>query len=38
MATIAAEVGVGLGTLYRRYPNREALLDAPATPPAARPM
>ena len=28
MATIAAEAGVGVGTLYRRYPNREALLDA----------
>jgi len=26
MATIAAEAGVGVGTLYRRYPNREALL------------
>ncbi len=28
MATIAAEAGVGVGTLYRRYPNRESLLDA----------
>jgi AcrR family transcriptional regulator len=28
MATIAAEAGLGIGTLYRRYPNREALLDA----------
>lgn len=28
MATIAAEAGVGVGTLYRRYPTREALLDA----------
>jgi AcrR family transcriptional regulator len=28
MATIAADAGVGVGTLYRRYPNREALLDA----------
>lgn len=28
MATIAAEAGVGVGTLYRRYPNRDALLDA----------
>ena len=28
MATIAAEAGVGVGTLYRRYPNREALLSA----------
>jgi AcrR family transcriptional regulator len=28
MATIAAEAGVGVGTLYRRYPNRKALLDA----------
>ncbi|RCK68477.1 TetR/AcrR family transcriptional regulator [Desertihabitans brevis] len=25
---IAAEAGVGIGTLYRRYPNREALLEA----------
>ena len=28
MAEIAAEAGVGVGTLYRRYPNREALLEA----------
>lgn len=28
MAVIAAEAGVGVGTLYRRYPTREALLDA----------
>jgi len=28
MATIAAEAGVGGGTLYRRYPDRTALLDA----------
>jgi len=28
MAQIAAEAGVGIGTLYRRYPNREALLEA----------
>jgi AcrR family transcriptional regulator len=28
LATIAAEANVGVGTLYRRYPNREALLDA----------
>jgi AcrR family transcriptional regulator len=28
MGTIAAEAGVGIGTLYRRYPNREALLEA----------
>lgn len=27
---IAAEAGVGIGTLYRRYPNREALLEAMA--------
>jgi AcrR family transcriptional regulator len=26
LATIAAEAHVGVGTLYRRYPNREALL------------
>lgn len=28
MATIAAQAGVGVGTLYRRYPTREALLTA----------
>lgn len=28
MAQIAADAGVGIGTLYRRYPNREALLEA----------
>jgi len=28
MASIAAEAGVGVGTLYRRYATREALLDA----------
>jgi AcrR family transcriptional regulator len=28
LETIAAEAGVGIGTLYRRYPNREALLEA----------
>lgn len=28
MATIASEAGLGVGTLYRSYPNREALLDA----------
>jgi AcrR family transcriptional regulator len=28
MATIAAAAGVGVGTLYRRYPSRDALLDA----------
>jgi AcrR family transcriptional regulator len=31
MATIAAEAGVGVGTLYRRYPTREALLGALTT-------
>ncbi|MCG5432014.1 TetR/AcrR family transcriptional regulator [Mycobacterium sp. MYCO198283] len=25
---IAADAGVGIGTLYRRYPSREALLEA----------
>ena len=28
MATIAAEAGVGIGTLYRHYPTRPALLEA----------
>lgn len=28
LATIAREAGVGVGTLYRRYPSREALLGA----------
>lgn len=28
MATIAAEAGLGVATLYRRYPNRDVLLDA----------
>ena len=28
MSTIAADAGVGIGTLYRRYPDREALLEA----------
>ncbi len=28
LAQIAREAGVGVGTLYRRYPNREALLEA----------
>lgn len=28
LAKIAREAGVGVGTLYRRYPNREALLEA----------
>jgi AcrR family transcriptional regulator len=28
IGTIAADAGVGIGTLYRRYPNREALLEA----------
>jgi AcrR family transcriptional regulator len=28
MATIAAEAGVGIGTLYRHYPTRSALLAA----------
>jgi AcrR family transcriptional regulator len=30
LARIAADAGVGVGTLYRRYPNREALLEAMA--------
>lgn len=30
LETIAAEAGVGIGTLYRRFPNREALLEAMA--------
>lgn len=28
LARIAEEAGVGIGTLYRRYPSREALLEA----------
>ncbi|WP_330276649.1 TetR/AcrR family transcriptional regulator [Lentzea sp. NBC_00516] len=28
MATIAADAGVGVGTVYRHYPSREALLNA----------
>ena len=39
MAQIAADAGVGIGTLYRRYPTREALLEAMAvgrTPGLAR--
>ncbi|MUN35261.1 TetR/AcrR family transcriptional regulator [Actinomadura litoris] len=28
LATIAAEAGVGVGTLYRKYPDRQALLHA----------
>ena len=28
LATIAAEAGVGVGTLYRKYPDRDALLRA----------
>jgi AcrR family transcriptional regulator len=28
IATIAADAGVGVGTLYRRYPDRDALLQA----------
>ena len=28
LATIAGDAGVGVGTLYRRYPSREALLSA----------
>ncbi len=28
MAAVAAEAGVGVGTLYRHYPTREALLSA----------
>jgi AcrR family transcriptional regulator len=28
LAQIAREAGVGVGTLYRRYPNRDALLEA----------
>jgi AcrR family transcriptional regulator len=28
MATIAADAGVGVGTVYRHYPSREALLGA----------
>ena len=45
MATVAAEARVGVGTLYRHYPTREALLSALETksyelscpPPAAPP-
>jgi AcrR family transcriptional regulator len=28
LAQIAADAGVGVGTLYRRYPNRDALMEA----------
>jgi AcrR family transcriptional regulator len=28
MATVATDAGVGIGTLYRRFPTRDALLDA----------
>ncbi|WP_328611589.1 TetR/AcrR family transcriptional regulator [Amycolatopsis sp. NBC_00345] len=28
MATVAADAGVGVGTVYRHYPSREALLGA----------
>jgi len=28
LARIAADAGVGVGTLYRRYPNRAALMEA----------
>lgn len=28
LAQIAADAGVGVGTLYRRYPNRAALIEA----------
>ena len=28
MATVAAQAGVGVGTLYRHYPTRQALLSA----------
>ena len=27
MATIAADAGVGIGTLYRHFPSRDDLLD-----------
>jgi AcrR family transcriptional regulator len=30
LAQIAADAGVGVGTLYRRYPSREALIEAMA--------
>ncbi len=39
LANIAAEAGVGVGTLYRRYADRQALLralDAPARRTRAR--
>nr|WP_037232013.1 TetR family transcriptional regulator [Rhodococcus wratislaviensis] len=28
LATIAAEAGVGVGTLYRKYPDRAGLIQA----------
>jgi AcrR family transcriptional regulator len=28
LATIAAEAGVGVGTLYRKYPDRAGLMQA----------
>ena len=31
LATVAAEAGVGIGTLYRHFPNRAALLDGLVT-------
>lgn len=33
MASIAHDAGVGVGTLYRNYPTREALLKAPPNAP-----